>query len=266
MSKRNDRALRFYNEVLGLERLHYGIWLSHDELSIDKLKEAQERYDNYLIDNIPDSVKNILDVGCGTGILTKKLISLGYNVEGLSPDINQKRIFTENINATFHHLAFEDFSKTDQYDCLIMSESAHYISIEKILENAKRSLKKDGYLMICDYFVLKNASGELSKSGHDYEVFMNHIKNNDFTVLSENDITERVTKTLDLGKHFIDRVLIALEIGTEKIQDRHPHISSFLLWLFKKKIEKLKQQIQLLDSREFKKNRTYRFILLQVNS
>lgn len=266
MSKSNDRALRFYNEVLGLERLHYGIWLQDDELSIEKLKKAQERYENYLIENIPDGVKSILDVGCGTGILTKKLIDLGYNVEGLSPDINQKRIFTENINAAFHHLAFEDFSETDRYDCLIMSESAQYINIEKIFENSKRALKKSGYLMICDYFVLKNASGELSKSGHDYEVFMNYIKNSDFTIVLENDITESITKTLDIGMDFVERIFKGLDIGTEKLRERHPHISRFLLWLFKGKIEKLEKQIQLLDSNEFKKNKTYRFILMQVNS
>ena len=44
------------------------------------------------------------------------------------------------------------------------------------------------------------------------------------------------------------------------------HSIAFLLWLFKGKIEKLEKQTQLLDSAEFKKNKTYRFILLQVNS
>jgi SAM-dependent methyltransferase len=266
MSKTNDRALRFYHEVLGLERLHYGIWLPEDELSFEKLKEAQERYEYYLIDNIPDGVKSILDVGCGTGILTKNLINLGYNVEGLSPDINQKAVFTKNINAVFHNLTFEEFSRTEQYDCLIMSESAQYIRIEKIFENAKRALKKGGYLMILDYFVLKNASGDLSKSGHDYDIFMNYIKNSDFMVISKRDITESVTKTLDTGKMFVERVFKALEIGSEKIRDRHPYISKFLFWLFKKKIEKLKRQIILLDSHEFKKNKTYCFFLLQLNS
>ena len=266
MSRQNDRSLRFYNEVLGLKRLNYGIWLPDDKLSIEKLEEAQERYDNYLIDNIPDSVKSVLDVGCGTGMLIKKLISLGFNAEGLSPDITQMKTFTENINATFHYLTFEDFSKTDQYDCLIMSESAQYISMEKIFENAKRALKNDGYLMICDYFLLKNALGELNKSGHNYEVFMNQIKNNDFILIAEDDITESVTKTLDLAKDFVERVFKGLEIGTEKIRVKHPHMNNFLFWLFKKKIEKLNQEIQLLDSHEFKKNKTYRFILLQVNS
>ena len=265
MSRQNDRSLRFYNEVLGLKRLNYGIWLPDDKLSIEKLEEAQERYDNYLIDNIPDSVKSILDVGCGTGMLIKKLISLGFNAEGLSPDVTQMKNFTENINAAFHYLAFEDFSKTDQYDCLIMSESAQYISLEKIFENAKRALKNDGYLMICDYFLLKNAFGEISKSGHDYEIFMNQIKNYDFTVITEDDITESVTKTLDISKDFVERAFKGLEIVTEKVRGKHPHMSNLLFWLFKKKIEKLNKKIQLLDSNEFKKNKTYRFILLQAN-
>ena len=40
MSKDYDRALHFYNEVLGLDKLHYGIWLADDELSLTNLKIA----------------------------------------------------------------------------------------------------------------------------------------------------------------------------------------------------------------------------------
>jgi SAM-dependent methyltransferase len=266
MSRNNDRALRFYHEVLGMERLHYGIWLPEDELTLEKLKEAQERYENYLIDNIPDGVMSILDVGCGTGIMTKKLIGLGYNAEGLSPDINNKAAFTKNVNATFHNITFEEFSATNQYDCIIMSESAQYISIGKLFENAKRALKKGGYLMILDYFVLKNASGALSKSGHHYDNFMNYIHNNDLTIVSEHDITESVTKTLDTGKLFVDRAYKALEIGTDRTRTKHPYLCKFLLWLFRNKIKKVERQIILLDSQEFKKNKVYSFFLLQVNS
>lgn len=267
MSKTNDRSLRFYNEVLGLDRLHYGLWLPDDELTFENLKKAQERYESYLIDNIPNSVKNVLDVGCGTGALTKKLIDLSYQVEGLSPDVNQKIIFEKDIvKAPFHHLAFEDFSIADKFDCIIMSESCQYINLEKIFENAKRSLKKNGYLMICDYFVFDNASGELSKSGHNYNIFMHHAKSNNFKVVSEEDITESITKTLDLGKDLIERILIAFGIGTEKIRDKHPYTSKFVLWLLRKKIQKATKQIELLDADEFMKNKTYRFILLQNNN
>jgi len=266
MSTRDDRSLRFYNEVLGLERLHYGLWLLDDEISMDNLRKAQERYDNYLVDNIPDGVKSVLDVGCGTGMLTAHLMGLGYHVEGLSPDISQKKNFTDSINAPFHHLSFEHFSATDQYDCIIMSESAQYIRIPKLFENAHRSLKKGGYLMVCDYFVLPNASGELSKSGHDYDAFMAHIGSNGFTVVSEEDITERVTQTLDLAKLALDRILIAIEIGTAKFRAKHAYLWRCLLWLTTRPRNKLERQMQLLDPVEFVRNKTYRFFLLQANS
>ncbi|HPQ44338.1 MAG TPA: class I SAM-dependent methyltransferase [Syntrophales bacterium] len=265
MSTGNDRALRFYHEVLGLERLHYGMWLPEDTVSFQRLLEAQERYENYLVDNIPDDVRTILDVGCGTGVLIKKLISLGYEAEGLSPDVNQKRIFMQNVNACLHHSTFEAFSETDRYDCIIMSESAQYIKVSKLFKNAKRALKKDGHLMICDYFVLKNVTRELGKSGHDYEVFMSQAQDNGFTVVSEKDITESVTKTLDLGNNIAEKALKALDIVTEKARNKHPHICRFILWAFRKKIDKLLQQKQMLDSGEFKKRKTYRFILLQAD-
>jgi len=43
MSKKDDRALRFYNEVLGLDSLHYGIWQPDDAVTIDNLRLAQTR-------------------------------------------------------------------------------------------------------------------------------------------------------------------------------------------------------------------------------
>ena len=39
---KNDRALRFYRDVLGLERLHYGMWLPDDPLTMEALQAAQK--------------------------------------------------------------------------------------------------------------------------------------------------------------------------------------------------------------------------------
>jgi SAM-dependent methyltransferase len=266
MSKTNDRALRFYNEVLGLDRLHYGLFLPDDELSLKNLKKAQERYDNYLIDRIPDGIESILDVGSGTGVLVKKLIGLSYQAEGLSPDRNQKEIFTKAINAPFHHLAFEDFTMAGRFDCIIMGESCQYIELEKLFENSKRSLKKNGYLMVCDYFVLDDAPDELSKSGHNYRLFMKHAENSGFAVLSEEDITESVIKTLDIANDFVRRVSIALNIATEKIRKDHPYIGKLVLKLLSKKMRNATKQTELLDPNNFRRYKTYRFILLKSNN
>lgn len=263
ISKSNDRALRIYNEVFGLERLHYGIWLSEDELTIKNLKEAQIRYEDYLVNSIPDGVEAILDIGCGTGVLTEKLLQSGFKVEGLSPDINQKKLFEQNLDAPFHHMGFEDFEKEDHFDCLIMSESCQYINIDKVFENSKRALKKDGYLMVCDYFVFNHASGVLKKSGHNLEEFLSKAKENNYRIVAEKDITDDVTKTLDLGKMLLDRALKGVEIVSERTREKYPRLVRFLLWLFRKKIEKGKKQLPLIDSEGFKKNKAYMFYLFQ---
>jgi len=264
VSQSNDRTLRFCHEVLGLERLHYGIWMPEDELTLENLKEAQVRYEDYLVEKIPKGVQRILDVGSGTGIMTRKLLDKGYDVEGLSPDQHQKEVFTENLDVPFHHYSFERFTAANTYDCLLMSESAQYVNMEKLFENARQCLKPNGYLMICDYFVLENATGMLSKSGHKYDRFMDLVEQTEFTVVSNEDITDSVTKTLDIAKDVVDRALLSVDIATEKVRRKSPRISRFVLWMFRKKIEEGKRQIELLDSAEFKKNKTYRFLLLQA--
>ena len=264
MSKKNDSALRFYNEVLELERLHYGMWLENDELTIDKLKEAQIRYENFLINKLPDEVKSVLDVGCGTGILAKNLLEKGFAVEGLSPDDNQQKNFTENIKAPFYHMRFERFEENDKFDCLIMSESSQYIKKKKLFFNAKNALKKDGYLMVCDYFVLEKRDDDFSKSGHKYSRFMKMAKEGGFELLEEIDVTDSVLNTLAIGKEFVDKALLSLDIFTQKIRNRHPRLSRFMKWIFRKKTAKLMKQMILLNTKAFKENKTYRFLLFKV--
>ncbi|MHC4185895.1 MAG: hypothetical protein ACYSR4_08190 [Planctomycetota bacterium] len=63
---------------LKLEHLHYGYWTDGLEVDISSLRSAQDNYTEFLISHIPDGVKTILDVGCGTGGITKKLLERGY--------------------------------------------------------------------------------------------------------------------------------------------------------------------------------------------
>ncbi len=79
-----------------------------------------------VIELISDRAKTVLDVGCGTGELSKKLKTASYDVEGLSPDINHKESYGEKIGAPFHQCVFEDFQPTRRYDAIIMSESCQY--------------------------------------------------------------------------------------------------------------------------------------------
>lgn len=264
MSKEDDRSLRFYQEVLGLDHLHYGMWLEDEELTLANLKAAQLRYEDFLIEKIPPQTKKVLDVGCGTSAMTQRMLSMGMEVQGLSPDVTQKNNFTKNLNVPFHHCRFEDLDTQETFDCLVMSESAQYIPYDRLFENARKILAPGGYILICDYFVLEETTGVLAKSGHKLNAFKAESERRGFTLLEECDITNSISKTLDLGNLLANRVLKGLDIITEKVRRKRPLLTRFVFRLFRKKWQKLERNRVLLDSEEFKSNKRYLFLLYQA--
>lgn len=265
MSRKDDRALRFYNEVLGLDHLHYGMWEESDELTLANLKKAQLRYEDFLVERIPGSAGKILDVGCGTSAMTQRLLSMGMEVHGLSPDETQKNNFTANLNVPFYHCLFEEFESDERFDCMIMSESAQYIPFVELFENARKHLRPGGFVMLCDYFVLDNASGVMAKSGHRLSDFRAEADRQEFKVIEEHDITERVVKTLDMGLLLGERVFKSLDILSERTRKRHPLLTRIVFRLFRKKWRKINRDKILLDSKAFKSQKKYLFLLYQVN-
>ncbi len=117
--------------------------------------------------------------------------------------------------------------------------------------------------MICDYFVLDNVSGVLGRSGHKYTAFAKLIRNSGFKIVDEKNITHQVTKTLDLARDIVDRIMAAMDIATRKIRTRHPYacrlFTRFITQVFSSKMD----QVSLIDSRAFVRSKTYRYFLLQ---
>lgn len=264
--KTNDRALRFYHEVLGLDRLHYGLWRLRDDLTFDNLKAAQQRYEDLLTGSIPSDAKAILDVGCGTGVMSAKLKMLGYDVEGLTPDIHQKEVIEKKAEINLHFCKFEDFRPGKAYDCIIMSESSQYIPLQKLFKVAGQTLKPNGYLMVCDYFVQNHAQGIMAKSGHNYDAFLDTARESGFNVLESKNITNETAKTLEMADNYCERALLAVDIATEKIRNRYPGLTGMVLRLLNKKISKLSNERCLLDAELFKANKRYQFLLFQLET
>jgi len=261
---KNDRALRFYRDALGLERLHYGMWLPDDELTMEALKAAQKRYEDFLIDSIPEGTRRVIDVGCGTGELCLHLKARGYEVEGLSPDINQKKMFAEKVEARFHFTKFEDSQLEGGYDLIIMSESCQYIPMDKVFEVAQQALNPRGYLMVCDYFVLDHNAGELSKSGHDYNEFLKKAEESAFEIVSRRDITLDIRKTLEIADEWAEKILLGADILTEKFRERNPFLWKIVKWFGISKYEKLLSQKVLIDADKFCAFKKYEFLLFQL--
>lgn len=261
MSKENDRALRFYNEVLGLEHLHYGLWDEGEALTLENMKVAQQRFEDLVVGTIsadkPVGETRILDVGCGTGSLSRRLIAEGYQVEGLSPDRTQMENFTSTLGVPFHHARFENFEPSESYDVLIFSESCQYVKPEGLIKKAARCLRPGGQIVICDYFTLESATGRLAKSGHELSGFKATMEVAGYVLESETDITDRATPTLELAEDFVRRGLIAIDILTEKTRERHPIFTKLVMRLSRKKREKLESQRVLIDAEVFRAHKRY---------
>lgn len=266
-SKQNSRALKFYSDVLGLEHLHYGIWEVSDELTLANLKAAQDRYQQAILDLLPagseDKKIRVLDVGCGTGELSKALKARGYEVEGLSPDINHVESYAEKVGQPFYQCVFEDFTPDKLYDVVIMSESCQYIALDKLFPVLDQCLTKDGVWVVVDYFVLDGVSGTMAKSGHTYTEFQRAVSDSRMSMDFDRDITEATLKTLDFGRSLVERGELALSMLKQRIDQRSWALSkvvNFILWLARKEIKKLDDNRILIDSDAFRKAKTYRLM------
>jgi len=266
---KKNRALRFYNEVLGLDRLHYGLWNDSDSRNIDGLIQAQLRYEEFLSGEIEllfpeNSNTTILDVGCGTGAMSETLYKKYFNVEGLSPDLYQKELFEKRIPVPFHLARYQTFASEKVYDLILMSESAQYIPLKSLFPKTDELLKDQGYLMVCDYFVLDQANGKMAKSGHKLSAFLEEANKNNYDLVKEVDITEAILPTLDTAKIFTQKyILPTIDIVQEKFQEKRPFIFKTLKWFFRKNIAKAQDNMILIDSAEFRRNKKYLFFIFK---
>ena len=112
---------------------------------------------NFIKDSIEkDSVAanlTILDVGCGNGLMSMQLGTLGYFIKGI--DISEKAILKANENNYLPNVSFEVIDaemlagKNEKYDFIICSEVLeHLYEPDLMVSTIKQILKKDGKLIV----------------------------------------------------------------------------------------------------------------------
>ena len=268
-----DHVLKLYSETIRSDYLHYGFWdepnsVEIESITLQEIKNAQDRYIEHLASFIPNEVNSILDVGCGIGGNAEYLINQGYVVETLSPDDFQKSTIAEKFNnqMTFHHCKFEKFQPEKQYDLILESESACYIRINKGFEKAWETLRAGGYLLASDYFVHYRDDSKNShlRSSHDMEKYLSSAKVHGFEFIREYDQTDNTMPTLDYSKYFIERFINpTIEYSVHSAKKNYPKTAALIGKLVAPKLEAKKNQLDLLDSTLFRKYRKYMIYLFQ---
>ena len=268
-----DHVLKLYSESFRSPYLHYGFWdepdqVNTDNLTLNDMVAAQQRYIEHLASFIPEDVKTILDVGAGIGGNSSFLLTKGFSVEALSPDDYQEKVFVEKYNGQvpFYRTKFEDFKPKKQYDLILESESACYIQIEPGWQVAQKAIRQEGYLLASDYFLDHNdGSGDWHiKSSHDEKIYLETAKEYGFELIREYDQTDNTMPTLDGAKAFMDRFIFpTVEFSSNYLDKNYPFVLKVLKKAFGKKLEDKMKQFSLLESNDFKKYKRYMIYLFQ---
>ena len=171
-----------------------------------------------------------------------------------------------NGSIAFHHCKFEKFEPPKAYDLILESESACYIKIDQGFEKARETLRDDGYLLTSDYFVhfRDGTKNPHLKAAHDLEKYLLGATAHGFELIREYDQTENTMPTLDYGKYFIERfVNPTMEYGIYSAKKNYPKTAAIIRKMIAPKFKAKMDQLDLVDSDQFRKYRKYMIYLFQ---
>ncbi|MFN3840640.1 MAG: class I SAM-dependent methyltransferase [Cyclobacteriaceae bacterium] len=200
--------------------------------------------------------------------MAEELIHVGYSVTCVSlPSIlTEKAAQRLQGKATVHMMRFEDFSTDEKFDLCLFSESYQYIDMTKGFAQSLRVLKPGGHILLADFFRTEAEGTSPLGGGHRLVQFYDLLKQQPFDVVEDMDITEAIAPTMTLINNLtMDVVYPAVLMLGELIKCRSPWMYKFLLWKYKKKIEKnrLKHFTGQRNPENFKKYKSYRLVVLR---
>jgi SAM-dependent methyltransferase len=227
---------------------------------------AQEDYANFLISHIPETAKTILDVGCGTGQIAKKLIVKGYMVDCVSPShflAGQARELLGSSSNIFE-CSYEKLQTENRYDVIFFSESFQYIDIEEGIRKTLVLLNPDGYMLICDLFRKETLDKSDISGGHQLELFQSIVSEHPLKLIKELDITEQTAPNIDIVNDMFKKAVHPTVILTQQLlENRYSFMFKFIMWLYRKKIRKINRKYFNYEKtgEKFKKFKSYRLLL-----
>lgn len=244
-------------QLMGLEDLHYGLWVPDLPLTLANLPVAQQRYSDMLLSRLPDpgaTEVRVLDIGCGTGHLLRQMLDRGYLADGVIPAPDLAKAVRARLEGHTGHMptifecTFEELpleACRGRYDVALFSESFQYIPLSASLPRIAEILKPGGLLLICDFFRTPahgdGGPGDRSLGGgHDLADFRARIGAGPFTPIEDEDITTRISPNMEMLNNILMlKVKPALESIDRYLADNYPRLTGLVKWLMRKKLAKL---------------------------
>jgi hypothetical protein len=175
--------------------LHYGLFERADE----PIGTAQERSTELLLSRLPSPPARLLEAGIGLGTTLRRLSSLGYDVEGLTPDAQQIAAIRARYAGALHvHCApFETFDTGRTYDTIVFQESSQYIDADALFTRAAALAP---HVLVLDEFALEPVEGLHSLSG-----FLEAASRHGFALTESLDLSAKAAPTMQYFKERIPR-------------------------------------------------------------
>lgn len=258
--------LRYFFET---EYMHFGYW---DRLQpkFANLKSAQEAYVDRLQGMIPAGVKTILEVGCGSGEMAKRLLASNYQVDVVSPPSVMTNLAKEKLKERvhFHECLFEDFACAHQYDLVLFSESFQFVKLDSALRKARACGR---YVLIADVFRKDLEERSPIGGGHLYSEYLKQVEANGLKAVADNDVSRQIAPQFDLEtdlmQNFVRPMVSVLERMYQTSVLPVRLILRLLLFFNRKGLRKLREKhfsgTGKRSGAAFEKYKYYRFILLE---
>ena len=110
-------------------------------------------YHPFLVDIARDRDGDVIDVGCGEGLLVERLAAVSRTVRGVDSDeeaIARARLRMSGLsNATVNRADFTAMDiEPSSYDLVTMVASLHHLDLEEALRRTKTILRPEGKLVV----------------------------------------------------------------------------------------------------------------------